>query len=323
VTTGIIYACGIHREQDPEDPKRTRLRLSWPTNAELVADVAALWLDPSWRILDPTHGVRRDRDTKAVIGPSGLWWKKWTPDPALGGELVAHDLALDGIDFRDLPYPDDHFDAAAFDPEYAPTGGYETSTVQAIQTAYGRGAGAAVPGSENPEQCQAQMHAGLAEVARTVRPGGRIIAKSQGYTWNNAFWDGTYKLQAYATETLGLIVVDRFEHPTDPKPQPLRSTCIHCGTKIQRRSWGAWTGQRRLPPTAPPPARRWLIERNRTCRQAPDHEPDPAAARQVHAHRNISTLLVFEVPRPAPATLFTVPDAGTTAAPADRLDHPR
>lgn len=75
-------------------------------NGELIAAVARLgYLRPEHHVLDPTHG-------------KGVWWRTWQPN-----KLTAHDIdpakAPDGpADFTALPYPDDHFDAVAFDPPY-------------------------------------------------------------------------------------------------------------------------------------------------------------------------------------------------------------
>lgn len=65
----------------------------WPTNAEFIADAARLYLDPDMAIADATYG-------------KGIWWRAWRPR-----QLVAHDLTVDGVDFRALPEPDDTFDA--------------------------------------------------------------------------------------------------------------------------------------------------------------------------------------------------------------------
>jgi hypothetical protein len=275
----LIYAVGACRINGT-------LVFTWPTNAELVADVASLYLHPGMRVLDPTYG-------------RGIWWQRWAPDPSIGGELVAHDKAIDGVDFRDLPYADDVFDAAVFDPEYAPSGGHDTSTVKSIQVNYGRGDGAKVKGAKTAEGCQAQMHEGLAEVARVVRPGGLVLAKSQPYIWNNHYWDGSRKLANHA-EAIGLVLVDRFVHVTNPKPQPKLSICRHCRVAILRRGDGTWAARKRGPRgQATPQARAVRDVLNRTCLVArAGHDPAPEAARQSHAHNNYSVLDVYRVPAP-------------------------
>jgi hypothetical protein len=74
---------------------------AWKTNAHLIEAVASLgYLQRDWVILDPTYGL-------------GTFWRRWRPDT-----LIAHDYAVDGEDFRKLPYPDRTFNATAFDPPY-------------------------------------------------------------------------------------------------------------------------------------------------------------------------------------------------------------
>jgi len=83
---------------------------SWKSNAEMIVTLRDLGY-VSGRVLDPTYGL-------------GNWWKLWQPD-----DLVAHDLKLDGVDFRELPVSDGLFDTIAFDPPYIPQGGRDTSTL--------------------------------------------------------------------------------------------------------------------------------------------------------------------------------------------------
>lgn len=71
------------------------------------------------RVLDPTYG-------------RGNWWTKWRP-----ADLTCHDIASDGVDFRDLPHDAGSFDTVAFDPPYIPQGGRTTSTEQGFLERYG------------------------------------------------------------------------------------------------------------------------------------------------------------------------------------------
>ena len=88
------------------------------SNAELVAAVAPMYLTGS--VMDCTYG-------------EGKWWTLFRPDL-----FVAHDLhKLDGVDFTDLPEPDETYDAVCFDPPYIPNGGFESSTRQDFRDAFG------------------------------------------------------------------------------------------------------------------------------------------------------------------------------------------
>lgn len=75
-------------------------------NADLMAAVAPLYLTGS--VLDVTYG-------------RGKWWDRFIPDP-----FVFHDLALDGVDFRDLPHADREFETVCYDPPYISAGGKST-----------------------------------------------------------------------------------------------------------------------------------------------------------------------------------------------------
>lgn len=72
------------------------------SNADLVHAVAPLYLAGS--VLDVTYG-------------RGGWWRRYQPATFRG-----HDLATDGVDFRELPYSDRSWDAVCFDPPYLPQG---------------------------------------------------------------------------------------------------------------------------------------------------------------------------------------------------------
>jgi hypothetical protein len=84
----------------------------WRDNSALIEDAARLsYLKKEWIILDCTFG-------------RGLWWKRWIPD-----NLITHDIAIDGIDWRKLPEDDNTFDAIAWDPPYVSVGGRKTTTI--------------------------------------------------------------------------------------------------------------------------------------------------------------------------------------------------
>ena len=192
---------------------------TWTTNAHLIEDVARLgYLKPTDRVIDPTYG-------------RGVWWQRWMP-----AELVAHDLTMDGVDFRHLPHDAGMFDAAAYDPPYVCVGGRATTGTAELHDRYGLTDAPTTPGD-----LQELIGEVLAEVARVVKPRGIVLCKCQDYVSSGHLWPGTYytTLHAYG---MGLRLVDRLEHLGGIRPQP--------------------------------PGRR-----------------------QVHALRNLSTLLVFRTPR--------------------------
>lgn len=71
-------------------------------NAQLIASVAELYLTGS--VLDVTYG-------------GGKWWDRYRPD-----DFTFHDIAIDNVDFRDLPHDDGSFDTVCFDPPYVTSG---------------------------------------------------------------------------------------------------------------------------------------------------------------------------------------------------------
>ena len=192
---------------------------TWTSNAELLADVAKLYISDDAEVLDPTYG-------------RGTWWKIFRPE-----HLTTHDIRLDGVDFRALPEADATFDVVAYDPPYIAPGGRKTSTIDDFNDRFGL-----TDAPCTPMELRHYIAAGLKECARVTKPKGRILVKAMDYVTSGAFFPGTHYVVSDALE-LGLRYVDRFEH-------------VRPRLGVQ-----------------------------------PNH------ARQLHARRNLSTLLVFEVPR--------------------------
>lgn len=186
----------------------------WPTNAELIFDVAKLgYLRGTDHILDPTY-------------EKGTWWNLWRPE-----KLTTLDRKRDGTDFRSLEYPDGSFDAIAFDPPYVCPGGRKTSTIPAMHARYGMAEGTFEdPDFRTPEELQQIINAGLAEMYRLVRPSlkralsddganGIVVVKCMDYIWSGRLFEGSYYTRKHA-ETLGFECEDRFEFIGDARAQP-------------------------------------------------------------------------------------------------------
>lgn len=179
----------------------------WQSNADLIVDLVKLGhLRADDLVLDPTYG-------------KGTWWKKWAP-----ANLCHHDFAADGIDFRDMPYADDRFDVVAFDPPYVSVGGRTTSGIPEMHDRYGL-----TDAPTTPAGVQALINAGLAECARVTSD--RILVKCQDYISSGKFFDGTFQTRNRAIE-LGLVLVDRLVHLTDPRPQPPRDRQVHARNNL-------------------------------------------------------------------------------------------
>lgn len=227
----------------------------WPSNAELIAAVHELgYLNDDDHVLDPTY-------------EKGVWWKTWRPE-----KLTTHHRAVDGSDFRSLPYPDGSFDAIAFDPPYVCPGGRKTSTVKEMHGRYGMAEGGFTdPNFRNPAELQQIINDGLTEMVRLVRSartknaGGIILAKCQNYIWGGHLWEGAELTRDHA-KSLGLVVVDRLE-----------VAGLHIETDDN--------GVHRIEGDAGP---------------QPTTNPDGSPRGQFHARRNLSTLWVFRKPKAAP-----------------------
>lgn len=175
---------------------------SWPSNADLIADCHRLdYLRDSDHVLDPTY-------------EKGNWWKKWRPE-----KLTTHHRAVDGSDFRNLPYPDGTFDAIAFDPPYVCPGGRKTSNIKKMHDAYGMNEGGCDdPDFRTPTELQAIIDGGLIEMRRLVKRRGIVLVKCKDYIWSGRLWIGTHHTLTQAI-SLGFEPVDRLEHIGTPGPQ--------------------------------------------------------------------------------------------------------
>ncbi len=177
---------------------------AWPSNAELIADVASLYLDPEVPTLDPTYG-------------RGIWWKTWRPVT-----MVAHDIAtLDGVDFRSLPHGDGEFRQIAFDPPYVCVGGRETTGMADLHDRFGL-----TNAPKTPDGVQQLIYDGLDEMYRVLARKGILLVKCQDYVTSGKLWPGTHLTLNYAL-TIGLSLVDRFEHIAGVRPQPSGRRQVH------------------------------------------------------------------------------------------------
>jgi hypothetical protein len=123
---------------------------AWKTNAELIVACRDLgYLDEAWLILDPTYG-------------DGTFWNRWLP-----WKLIAHDLKLDGVDFRKLPHKDNTFGAVVFDPPYKLNG---TATPE-VDAKYG--VEAYLPWQERHQL----IREGIDECIRVLEPKGYLLLK--------------------------------------------------------------------------------------------------------------------------------------------------
>lgn len=175
----------------------------WKNNAELIETARDLGYIGK-RVLDPTYG-------------RGNWWKSWRPE-----QLVAHDLILDGVDFRELP-TEGLFDTVAFDPPYIPQGGRATSTLNidpgdtiSFIDRYGLRHG---PSTNN--DLRELIRAGVESFASVIIQRGTLLVKCMSYVNGSAFRPMPRWI-ANDAEALGFVQIDELVHLRTPGPQPAR-----------------------------------------------------------------------------------------------------
>lgn len=204
----------------------------WPTNAHLVADVAALgYLDRTVRTLDLTFG-------------RGTWWNEWRPDDLVANGTepgYPNDLTAD---FRRMPFRDGAFAQIAYDPPYVVKGGRRTSTMEDHQERYGL-----VTAPSSPAGGQALMDAGLLELRRLLAPGGVGLVKCQNYVASGRVQWGADDTTA-AIRELGGRKLDEFVFLNNGSAQDKSRTkkCPVCAPGS--KAWCATCrGERRVPVT--------------------------------------------------------------------------
>ena len=163
----------------------------WRTNADLIVSCRTLgYLRDDWVTLDPTYG-------------RGTFWNLWRPK-----NLRWHDLKLDGVDFRQLPYPDHLFEAITFDPPYKLNG----TPTAAVDERYG------VDAYASREDRHDLIRAGMKECHRVLHPGGSLLVKCQDQVNGGRVRWQTIEFANYGVE-LGLELVDML-HMLGGRPQP-------------------------------------------------------------------------------------------------------
>lgn len=161
-------------------------------NAQLLKAVAPLYLTGS--VLDVTYG-------------QGAWWRRFHPQAFAG-----HDLAADGIDFRDLPYEDASWDAVCFDPPYVPRQGPKEAKrhrERLYRARYGLGE------PRGPRELEQLIYEGLAECARVARR--YVLVKCCDYVKSRQL-SLAHVGVILEGERLGLRVHDFYVHATGTGP---------------------------------------------------------------------------------------------------------
>lgn len=175
---------------------------AWRTNADLIAEVAQLFLHEGMPAIDLTYN-------------EGRWWRRWCPD-----NLVCNDLDPRygdyHYDFRKTPFPDNEFHLVAFDPPYVSTGGRKTSTIADMNDAYGM-----TTSAKSPQSNQVNINLGLDEAFRICAPGGIILVKCKDYISSGKLWNGTYHTLHHVYTHFSFELLAIYNHITESAgPQP-------------------------------------------------------------------------------------------------------
>lgn len=165
-------------------------------NGALLAAAAQLWIPPEAVVLDATYG-------------NGLFWSEYRPP-----HLIAHDLRLNGVDFRWLPNETGSIDVFVFDPPYTAKGGRETSSIDDMDERYGLSEAPATP-----ELLDELIRGGMREGNRVLKPGGIFIVKTMDYVSGGKYHQGRHNVVTEA-HRLGMTQVDEFVHVRGTGPQP-------------------------------------------------------------------------------------------------------
>lgn len=173
----------------------------WHDNGALIEDVARLsYLDG--RVLDVTFGY-------------GTFWSRWQP-----AELVACDLDPTkspigyAVDFRELPFDDRSFDAVVLDPPYKLNG----TPTDEVDERYG---------VHIPTRWQDRhelIRSGITECARVARRYVLLKCMDQVSAGKKRWQTIEFTNHAAA---VGLLLEDRFDMLTSPRPQPAGRRQVH------------------------------------------------------------------------------------------------
>ena len=130
--------------------------------ADVFPDILALYAPPGSVVADVTYG-------------KGVFWRR---APADAYCLLATDLAVDGVDCRNLPYRDGTIDCVVFDPPYMHSPGGTAHVNHQNYEGYYRN-NRANSGKKYHEAVLDLYFTAAREAWRVLRPGGVYIVKCQ------------------------------------------------------------------------------------------------------------------------------------------------
>lgn len=171
----------------------------WNNNAELIADVARIHLNRTWRTLDLTYGL-------------GRFWTIWRPDYLVGCDLnPAKSPFGEPVDFRATPFETNGFDAVVFDGPY-----------KFVGTSTGRGPSASdedygVEGGMKWQDRMILLQQGTVEACRLATK--VVLVKVMDQVVSGAKRFQTRAMEE-AARGVGWRLADEFHIETGVRPQP-------------------------------------------------------------------------------------------------------
>lgn len=171
---------------------------SWPTNADLIADVAELGYIGE-RVLDLSYG-------------RGVFWRKWKPKTLISNDIDTttaaqhnHDVTV-GMPLVWL----DNFDTVVWDGPYRLSGKRD----HPMDERYGTGGD-----YRSVKDTQTLLEAGVAQAFACTHEGGTVLVKAQNQVSGGKKRWQVRNLAVYA-ESCGGIQIDEFWMISSPRKQP-------------------------------------------------------------------------------------------------------
>lgn len=185
------------------------------SNADLIAEVARLWIKDDDLVIDLTYGL-------------GKWWSKFRPQELVTNDLDPRRDTDYHFDFTDLPWAirAPVFDVVAFDPPYIALGGRTTSTLHKTQGIGMNDRYALYGAPKSPKEQVRQNNLGILNASALLKKDGRLLFKCMDYISSGKYHHCLGWYVAYA-ERCGLRVEDLFIHHSGTGPMPKGRRQVH------------------------------------------------------------------------------------------------
>lgn len=219
--SGPVHATGGRPKGSHAALKRPVVTAVVGTNADLMVDVARLYLEPGWRVADVTFG-------------EGVFWQRI--DTSIY-DFRPTDIKVFDCDFRKLPYKADSLDALILDPPYTPN--HDNDLKRSVAEPYNLDSG-----PRSTPSVVALYAAGIAEAARCLRRRGRLFVKCQDAVENHRrHWTHVNILniaQAFGFDALDKFVLVQQTTPAMRQAAQQRARSNHSYLWVFERKGFPW-----------------------------------------------------------------------------------